>query len=146
MGLICPCGVKVNANSLCKNVIFNDIEGTVAGNLTYSADISITKLKSSTLSLKFEDIESPDTFNFLFKANAITCISCEKEDDDSVITVKGTGMIGMREYSFEAIFRDQGSQAENDIIQFFSIYGFFDQYGEVPVAQGSVVFLGPKTL
>ena len=146
MGVICPCGVKVDAYKECKNVRFNGVCRKITGDLTYLADVCVTSLASSTLSLKFEDTETPNRFSFLFTANAITCVTCVREGQNCVVTVKGTGTIGMREYCFKAIFKDQVAQAANDIVQSFEINGFFDQNGAVPVTQGSIVALGCQTL
>ncbi|MEK4229084.1 hypothetical protein [Solibacillus sp. FSL H8-0538] len=146
MGVICPCGVIVNATKQRENVKFDGVRGTITGNLTYLADVCVTTLASSTLSLAFDDTETPNQFSFLFTANAITSVTCVREGQNCVVTVKGTGTIGMQEFSFEATFRDQVAQAANDIVQSFVINGFFNQNGAVPVAQGSIVALGCQTL
>lgn len=146
MGVICPCGVKVKAFKEGENVKFNGVNGNITGNLTYVANVCVTTLASSTLSLQFEDTESPNQFSFLFTANSITSVTCKREGQNCVVTVKGTGMVGMKEYSFEAVFRDQVAQAANDIVQSFVINGFFDQNGAVPVTQGSIVALGCQSL
>lgn len=142
MGVICPCGIKVNANKKKQNVIFNGFCGEVTGNLTYLANVCVTTLAVSTLSLKFEDLVGSNKFSFLFTANNITSVTCKKEGQNCVVIVQGTGTIGFKEYSFKAIFRDQGTPASNDIVQSFVINGFFNQNGAVPVAQGSIVALG----
>ena len=59
-----------------------------------------------------------------------------------MVTVKGTGIVNGRQYSFEAVFRDQVAPAANDIVQSFVIKGFFDQNGAVSVPQGSIIALG----
>lgn len=146
MGVICPCGVKVNAFKAGENVKFKGVNGTITGNLTYLADVCVTTLTSSTLSLQFEDTETPNQFSFLFTANAITSVTCKREGMNCVVTVKGTGKVGMKEYSFEAVFRDQVAQAANDNVQSFVINGFFNQTGAVPVTQGSIVALGCQSL
>ena len=146
MGVICPCGVIVNAFKEDENVKFNGVNGNITGNLTYEANVCVTTLASSTLSLQFEDTETPDQFSFIFTANHITSVTCKREGQNCVVTVQGTGIIGMKEYSFEAVFRDQVAQAANDIVQSFVINGFFDQNGAVPVTQGSIVALGCQSL
>lgn len=146
MGVVCPCGVMVNANKEGNNVKFEGVNGTITGNLTYLADVCVTTLAASTLSLAFEDTETPNQFSFLFTANAITSVTCKKEGQNCVVTVQGTGTVGMTEYTFEAVFRDQVAQAANDIVQSFVINDFFDQNGAVPVTQGSIVALGCQTL
>lgn len=146
MGVICPCGVKVNAKKEKQNVIFKGGCGTVTGNLTYLANVCVTTLASSTLSLKFEDTMTSGKFSFLFTANTITSVTCKKEGQNCVVTVQGTGKIGLKEYAFEAKFKDQGSLASYDIVQSFVIDGFFNQNGVIPVAQGSIVALGCQKL
>lgn len=146
MGVICPCGIKVNAYKACEHVSFNGVCREITGNLTYLADVCITSLASSTLSLKFEDTETPNRFSFLFTANAITCVTCVREGQNCVVTVQGTGTIGMKEYGFKATFIDRVAQAANDRVQSFEINNFFNQNGAVPVTQGSIVALGCQTL
>ncbi|KOS68741.1 hypothetical protein AEA09_09455 [Lysinibacillus contaminans] len=142
MGVICPCGVTVDACAENKPVKFHKVWKKVKGNLTYKANICVTTLPSSTLSLRFEDIDTPDRFSFLFTANCITSITCNKERYHCTVTVKGTGTVGMMEYPFEAVFLDQVSQSANDIVQSFVIKGFFNQKCAVQVPQGSIVALG----
>ncbi|WP_274307663.1 hypothetical protein [Solibacillus daqui] len=142
MGGVCPCGVRVNAFAEGVNVKFDGVSGNIRGNLTYLANVCITTLSTSTLSLRFEDTETPDHFSFLFTANEITDVKCKREGKNCVIKVRGTGLIGMTEYPFKAVFRDQVATANNDLVQSFVIKGFFDQDGTVPVEQGSVVALG----
>ncbi|MFJ8260374.1 hypothetical protein ACIQ4I_00230 [Rummeliibacillus sp. NPDC094406] len=143
MGVMCPCGVKVKAKKKCHNVKFKGVKGTIKGNLTYRADICVTKLASSTLCLEFKDKETPNKFSFLFKAISITSVKCKKEGQNCVISVKGTGMIGKKVYLFKAIFIDQIAQ---DKVKCFVIKNFFDQNGSVSVPQGSIVALGCQTL
>ncbi|WP_431028584.1 hypothetical protein [Lysinibacillus sp. LZ02] len=146
MGVICPCGVRVAAFALRENVRFSGVNGSIRGNLTYAANVCVTTLDTSTLSLQFEDTETPDQYSFLFTANAITSVQCRREGQNCVVTVEGTGIIGMTEYAFVAVFRDQVAQAANDIVQDFIITGYFDQTGAVPVSQGSIVALGCQSL
>lgn len=134
MGGVCPCGVRVDAFAKCVNVKFDGVNGNIRGNLTYLANVCITTLSASTLSLRFEDTETPNHFNFLFTANEITDVTCKKEGQNCVVTVHGTGLIGMTEYPFEAVFRDQVASANHDLVQSFVIKGFFNQGGAVPVA------------
>ncbi|MGG0656960.1 hypothetical protein [Rummeliibacillus pycnus] len=146
MGVTCPCGVLVNATKVGKNVKFNGVRGTITGNLTYLANVCVTTRAASTLSLVFVDTESPGTFSFMFTANDITSVTCKRDGQNCVVTVTGTGLIGSREFPFEAVFRDQVATAANDIVQSFVITGFFDQNGAVPVTQGSIVALGCQAL
>ena len=55
MGVICPCGVVVNAFSENNNVKIVGKRGTVKGNLTYLANVCVATLETSTLSLEFEN-------------------------------------------------------------------------------------------
>ena len=143
MGGVCPCGVQVNASARRVNVRFNGVRENITGNLTYRANVCISTLNTSTLSLRFEDTEtSNNRFNFLFTANDITDVRCRREGQNCVVTVRGTGMVGMTQYSFEAVFRDQVASAANDLVQSFVITGFFNQGGTVQVEQGSIVALG----
>lgn len=142
MGTICPCGVRVDAQARNQNVRFSGETGSIRGNLTYAANVCISTLTTSTLSLRFEDIAMRNRFSFLFTANAITTVTCRREGQNCVVTVTGTGTIGMVEYPFTAVFRDQVANAANDLVQSFVIAGFFSQSGAVPVAQGSIVALG----
>jgi len=146
MGIICPCGVKVNAFSENNNVRFEGQTGTIEGNLTYMANVCITTLNASTLSLQFEDTETPNLNNFTFTANEITSVVCNRQGQNCEVTVTGTGTIDSDEYTFEAVFRDQVAQAAVDIVQSFEITGFFDQNGAAPVAQGSIIALGCQEL
>ena len=146
MGVICPCGVTVDAFALRENVRIVGVNGNVRGNLTYAADVCITTLDTSTLSLQFEDTETPGQHSFTFTADTITSVTCRREGQNCVVTVTGTGTIGMTEYPFTAVFRDQVAQAANDIVQSFEITGFFNQTGAVPVGQGSIVALGCQSL
>lgn len=142
MGGVCPCGVQVNAFAERVNVRFDGVMGNIRGNLTYRANVCISTLSASTLSLRFEDTETPNRFNFLFTANAITDVTCRREGRNCLVTVRGTGMIGATQYSFVAEFKDQVASAANDLVQSFVITGFFNQGGTVPVEQGSIVALG----
>lgn len=146
MGTICPCGVQVDAMANGQNVRFNGVMGNIRGNLTYKADVCVTTLEASTLSLRFIDTETPNRYNFLFTANAITSVTCRREGQNCVVTVTGTGTVGMTQYPFTAVFRDQVATAANDIVQSFEITGFFNQGGAVPVAQGSIVALGCQSI
>ncbi|WP_342599952.1 hypothetical protein MHB48_02265 [Psychrobacillus sp. FSL H8-0483] len=146
MGRICPCGVHVDAFSEDNNVKFEGQNGTIEGNLTYMADVCITTLATSTLSLEFEDTETPGLNDFTFTANEITTVECNQEGQNCVITVTGTGTINGDKLEFEAVFRDQVASAANDNVQSFVITGFFDQNGAAPVEQGSIMALGCQEL
>jgi len=146
MGVICPCGVQVNAVSMNNNVKFTGQTGTVRGDLTYLANVCVTTLATSTLSLNFVDTETPGVNNFTFTANAITSVTCRQEGQNCVVTVTGTGLVNGVQFPFEAVFRDQVATAANDIVQSFVITGFFDQNGAAPVPQGSIVALGCQEL
>lgn len=142
MGGICPCGVQVNAFARRVNVRINGVRGNITGNLTYRANVCISTLNTSTLSLRFEDTETPNRYNFLFTANEITDVTCRREGQNCVVTVQGTGLVGMTQYSFVAVFRDQVGTAANDLVQSFVITEFFNQGGTVQVEQGSIVAVG----
>lgn len=146
MGIICPCGVLVDAFSASNNVKFVGQTGTVKGNLTYLANVCITTLTASTLSLTFQDTETPNVNNFTFTANSITSVVCKQEGQNCVVTVTGTGIVNGVQFPFEAVFRDQVASAANDNVQSFVITGFFDQNGAAPVAQGSIIALGCQSL
>ena len=142
MGVICPCGVIVNGFSLNNNVKFTGQTGTVEGNLQYIADVCVTTLGTSSLSLTFTDTETPGVNSFLFTANSITSVTCKQEGLNCVVTVEGTGLVNDVQYPFEAVFRDQVATAANDDVQMFEITGFFDQNGAAPVPQGTITALG----
>ncbi|WP_186670337.1 hypothetical protein [Sporosarcina sp. BP05] len=146
MGILCPCGVSVNACSKNNNVEFISKCKMRRGNITYLANVCVTTLNKSTLSLEFVDTKRPCSNNFLFTANAITSIVCKKDGQNCVVTVEGTGLVNGRQYSFKAVFRDQIAPAANDIVQSFVIKGFFDQNGAVCVPQGSIIALGCQEL
>ena len=141
MGLECTCGVLVNAVSRDNNVRFNGQMGTVKGDLTYMANICVTTLETSTLSLNFVDTETGAN-SFTFVANSITSVVCKREGQNCEVTVTGTGLVNGVQFPFEAVFRDQVASANVDIVQSFVITGFFNQNGAAPVAQGSIVALG----
>ncbi|MCR2821961.1 hypothetical protein [Lederbergia panacisoli] len=141
MGVVCNCGVLVNAFSANNNVKFTSQTGTTKGDLTYTADVCANSLETSTLTLSFHEAEVGIN-NFLFTANAITSVTCKQEGQNCVITVQGTGLVNDQQYSFEAVFRDEVASAANDNVQSFVITGFFDQNGAAPVPQGSIVALG----
>ncbi|MFC5603340.1 hypothetical protein [Sporosarcina koreensis] len=143
MGMECTCGVLVNAVSRRNNVRFQGQMGTVKGDLTYMANICVTSLDTSSLSLQFTDTETMSGKNsFTFIANSITCVECKREGQNCVVTVTGTGLVNNVQFPFEAVFRDQVASANVDIVQSFVITGFFNQNGAAPVAQGSIVALG----
>lgn len=146
MGTICPCGVQVDAMAKRQEVWFNECKSSIRGNLTYAADVCVTTLATSTLSLRFEDTETPNRNSFLFTANAITNVTCRRETGNCVVTVTGTGLIGNTQYPFVAVYRDQDAFAANDSVLSFVITGFFDQTGAVKVAQGSIVALGCQSV
>ncbi|WP_432358923.1 hypothetical protein [Sporosarcina sp. UB5] len=144
MGMECPCGVLVNAISRRNNVRFNGQMGTIKGDLTYMANVCVTTLTSSTLSLDFVDTETMGGVNsFTFVANSITSVVCNRQGQNCEVTVTGTGLVNnTTQFPFEAVFRDQVAPANVDIVQSFVITGFFNQSGAAPVAQGSIVALG----
>ncbi|MFJ7933872.1 hypothetical protein [Sporosarcina sp. NPDC096371] len=146
MGILCPCGVSVNASSQRNKVKFAFKCGTVTGNLTYCANVCITTLKKSTLSLKFVDTECPNRKNFLFTANTITSVVCKKDGQGCEVTINGTGIVNGKQYPFIAVFRDQVATAAHDIVESFEIIGFFSQNGAVLVPQGSIIALGCREL
>lgn len=142
VGTLCPCGVQVDAAARRKKVRLNWCNGNKCGNLTYKADVCVTTLGMSSLSLRFEENDSPNRYSFLFIANEITNITCRCEGQNCVLTVTGIGRIGVTYYPFVAVFVDQGASTENDIVQSFVIKGFCEQSGAVSVEQGSIVALG----
>ena len=146
MGTICPCGVQVNAFAINQKVRIAGIQGTVRGDLTYKADVCVTSLANSTLSLRFEEAQEPGCLSFLFTSTNITNVTCQREGQNCIVTVTGTGKIGLKHVPFVAVFRDQVASAENDIVQSFVIKGIFDQLGAVPVKQGSIVALGCQSV
>jgi hypothetical protein len=142
MGILCSCGVLVtNAVSTNNNVKFVGQTGTTKGDLIYNADVCVTTLETSTLSLVFVDTETGAN-SFTFTANAITSVTCKQEGQNCVVTVDGTGLVNGVQFPFEAVFRDQVASAANDIVQSFVITGFFDQNGAAPVPQGTITALG----
>ncbi|MDN4607592.1 hypothetical protein [Sporosarcina highlanderae] len=143
MGLICNCGVIVNAVSEDNNVRFAGVQGTVNGDLRYMADVCDNNLPASFLTLNFTD-ESGGMVNrsFNFVADTITSVVCRREGMNCVVTVTGTGTVGGNTFPFEAVFRDQVDTANFDNVQSFVITGFFNQAGAAPVPQGSIVAVG----
>ncbi|WP_066295203.1 hypothetical protein [Bacillus sp. FJAT-29937] len=157
MGVICPCGVLVRnpesatdeAVSNNNNVKFEGQNGTVRGDLFYKADVCVTKLATSTLSLRFEENPTPPgTNNFTFTATNITSVVCKPEGQNCSITVSGTGTVSGQTgtFAFEAVFRDVVGQAAKDNVQSFVITGFFNQTGAAPIDQGSIVAQGCQEL
>lgn len=143
MGTICPCGVQVNAFAKNQNIQIAGVQGTVYGNLTYMADVCVTSLANSTLSLRFEDTRMPSCYSFLFRSTNITNVTCQREGQNCIVTVTGTGKVGLKKHvPFVAVFKDQAASAANDVVQSFVIQGFFSQLGAIPVQQGSIVALG----
>ncbi|MCM3637611.1 hypothetical protein M3152_07740 [Sporosarcina luteola] len=143
MGMECPCGVLVNAVSRRNNVRFNGQMGTVRGDLTYMANVCVTTLAASSLSLEFVDTETMGGVNsFMFVANSFTSVVCRREGQNCEVTVTGTGLVDDDQFPFVAVFRDQVAPANVDIVQSFVITGFFNQNGAAPVAQGSIIALG----
>jgi hypothetical protein len=142
MGIICPCGVRVGAFARNQKVTFEGVMGPVRGNLTYKADVCVTKLSASTLSLQFEDTREMGNRSFTFNSTTIRDVTCCREGQNCEVTVTGRGKIGMMQYDFVAVFRDQVASANADIIQSFVITNFFDQNGVVKVPEGSIVALG----
>jgi hypothetical protein len=108
--------------------------------------VCITTLDASTLSLQFEDIETPNLNNFTFTANEITSVVCNRQVQNCEVTVTGTGTVEGVKYFLKAVFRDQVAQAAVDIVQIFVITNFFDQNCAAPVAQGSIIALGCQEL
>lgn len=143
MGLECLCGAKVDAVSCNNNVKFYGQLGTVRGDLSYYANVCVTTLGASFLSLDFEDTETCGGVNsFLFVSDAITNVMCEQQGQNCKVTVTGTGVVNNIQYPFTAVFVDQTAMANVDIVQSFVITSFFDQNGAAPVEQGSIIALG----
>lgn len=143
MGMECTCGVVVNAVSRRNNVRFHGQMGTVKGDLTYMANVCISSLDTSSLSLQFKDTETRGGRNsFTFVANSITNVECRREGQNCEVTVTGTGRVGDVQYPFEAVFKDVVEQAQPDLVKSFVITGFFNQNGTAPVSQGSIRALG----
>ncbi|KAB2329990.1 hypothetical protein F7731_21250 [Cytobacillus depressus] len=154
MGVICPCGVLVHnpesvsdeAVSNNNNVKFEGQTGTVRGSLFYKADVCVTTLANSTLSLRFvENATPPGTNNFTFTATNITSVVCKQEGQNCSITVTGTGTVSgqVGTFAFEATFRDVVGR---DNVQSFVITGFFNQTGAAPIDQGSIEARGCQEL
>lgn len=143
MGLECLCGVKVDALSCMNHVKFEEQHGTVHGDVTYYADVCLTTLSGSFLSLDFEDLETCGGSNsFLFVSNTITNVECDQQGLNCVVTVTGSGVVNNIQYPFTAVFVDQTPFAKVDLVKSFIITGFFNQNGAAPVAQGSIKALG----
>lgn len=143
MGLECICGVKANAFASMQHVKFEEQQGTVRGDLTYYADVCVTILSASFLSLDFEDTETCGGKNsFLFVSNSITSVECDQQGENCEVTVSGSGVVNNVQYPFKAVFVDQTPMANVDLVKSFVITGLFDQNGTVPVAQGSIQALG----
>ncbi|GIN83982.1 hypothetical protein J6TS2_03680 [Heyndrickxia sporothermodurans] len=150
MGVYCPCGVYVNATSENTQLQFVErcrckiYKRTIKGRLSILADVCSTTLETSTLSLEYEDFETPSVNNFLFTANAITSVVCRRDGQDCVVTIKGNGSVKGRQFTFVAVFRDQHEQAF-DILQKFVITGFFDLKGAKSFPKDSIKTLGCQT-
>lgn len=142
MGVICPCGVKVNALIQNHRVQFTKRCKLIRGNLTYLAYVCSSKLKTSKLQLTFEEEEQYGNNNFVFNAKEITSVDCKQKESSCIVTVKGTGVVNEKEYPFEGVFIDTNSQIANDVILSFKILGFFDQNGILAAPQGSIVAIG----
>ncbi|MCG7334422.1 hypothetical protein MHZ95_03895 [Sporosarcina sp. ACRSM] len=145
MGILCPCGVSVNAFSKKNRVELRGKCGTIRGDLTYLADVCVTTLGKSTLSLKFVDTGRPSVNDFLFTANDITSVVCQKEKLGCSVTVRGTGIVNGKQYPFTAVFEDHVFPG-HDSVRSFVITGFFDQNGAVFVPQGSITAIGCQQL
>lgn len=143
MGVICPCGVIVDAVSTNNNVVFDGVQGTIEGNINYSANICVNTPNTNLLSLVFEDTETDNgEFDFTFTATSFTSVECNRIGENCEVTVEGTGTINGSSYSFHAEFRDMNPNANVDNVQDFVIFGYFDQNGAAPVAQGSITAVG----
>ncbi|KXH79764.1 hypothetical protein [Sporosarcina sp. HYO08] len=142
MGIYCPCGVNVNATAQYRFVTFTHYNWPVEGDLTYLADVKITNLDKSTLSLNFVDTETPNDHSFTFTANRIASVKCQPFGACCVITVIGTGLVNGQEYSFEAVFRDEGRAPGDDSVISFVITDFFDQNGRTKITSGSIEAIG----
>src|SRR5690606_23926309 len=113
------------------------------GDLTYMANVCISSLDTSSLSLQFKDTETRGGRNsFTFVANSITNVECRQEGQNCELTVTGTGRVGDGQYPFEAVFKDVVDQAQPDLVKSCAITGFFIQNGTAPVSQGSISALG----
>jgi GTPase involved in cell partitioning and DNA repair len=93
MGILCHCGVSVNTSAKKHKVKIKGKCKKIKGNLTYLADVCVTNPEKSTLSLELVDKKCPKVNNFLFTANAITSVVCKEERQNSVVTIKGTGIV-----------------------------------------------------
>ncbi|MBB4825989.1 hypothetical protein HNO89_003226 [Sporosarcina luteola] len=144
MGIVCPCGVRVNAVSQQNRVKFEGVPGTVCGTITYTADVCVSTPGSSRLILRFVDTENNGAQSFTFTATSFKQVTCCKEDYRCDVTIRGTGIINGITYGFQAIFSDYSKMAKADVVKEFEIYDFFDQLGAAPVKQGSIVARGCK--
>lgn len=145
MGIECPCGAVVNAISRNNHVRFYGCKGTVKGDLTYMANVCVTMLTSSSLSLEFVDTESiGEGKSFLFTAKTFTSVLCRRKGENCEVTIKGTGFVNGIVYPFEAVFKEQASSPYVDSVQSFVIDCFFSQYGPAQITQGSIIALGCK--
>ncbi|MDZ5472995.1 hypothetical protein SM124_14855 [Bacillus sp. 31A1R] len=142
MGLVCSCGVLVDAFVERDQVMIEGVMGTVTGSLTYLADVCVDRLDTSTLSLQFDQTEGGTDNSFTFTATEITTVVCRREGQNCEVTVEGFGTVNGETFPFEAVFRDQVEQAAVDIVQSFEIIGFFDQTGANTIDQGSIIALG----
>ncbi|MER2038371.1 MAG: hypothetical protein ABS944_09515 [Solibacillus sp.] len=142
MGGICPCGVKVDGTSFYRKVGFNQVPYTVIGDLTYKAEVCISNLANSTLTLRFDETGIANKYSFLFTANAIKDVICRVRDNTCIVTVTGTGTIESEQYPFTAEFVDKLENTTSDFVESFVIEGFFSQLGIVPISEGAVVSLG----
>lgn len=126
-------------------VIFTNYNWPVEGDLTYLADVKVSNLDKSTLSLQFVDTETPDDHSFTFTANRIASVECQPFGKCCVITVTGTGLVNDEEYSFEAVFRDEGTSPGDDSVISFVITDFFTQDGRAKITSGSIEANGCQT-
>lgn len=143
MGIECPCGVVVNAVSRNNNVCFHGHVGTVKGDLTYMANVCVTMLDSSSITLEFQDTEPMGkSKSFFFEAKTFTSVTCCRDGENCEVTVTGTGLVNGELYSFQAVFREQNTFPFVDSVRSFVITRFFDQNGAAPVTNGSIIALG----
>ncbi|WP_060208393.1 hypothetical protein [Sporosarcina koreensis] len=146
MGIECPCGVIVNAVSRNHNVCFHGHIESVKGDLTYMANVCVTMLDTSSLTLEFMDTESKGTSkSFLFEAKTFTSVTCCRDGENCEVTITGTGLVDGVLYPFEAVFREQNTFPYVDSVRSFIISRFFNQNGAAPVTQGSIIALGCRT-
>ncbi|KAF1083818.1 hypothetical protein SPSYN_02974 [Sporotomaculum syntrophicum] len=124
-------------------VRFAYIPGAINGSLLYKVNVSADPRFDSNLTLEFRE-ENHGARSFRFEACQISCVTCRKIRDNSVVRVEGKGAFAGTSFQrhFVAEFVDQPKPAENDAVQSFVIANFFSQGGVVKVPQGSLIATG----